>query len=42
MRLYFAGEMDFGGAPMRLPEKPEKRKKCCKCGKRVEAGEPTE
>ncbi len=24
IRLYFAGEMDFGGAPMRLPERPER------------------
>lgn len=37
MRLYFAGEMDFGGAPARLPEKREKKKRC-KCG-RSEEGE---
>ena len=27
LRLYFVGEMDFGGAPMRLPEKPDKQAK---------------
>jgi hypothetical protein len=36
MRLYFAGEMDFGGAPMRLPEgcEQEARTEDAKRGKR--------
>jgi hypothetical protein len=33
VRLYFAGEMDFGGAPMRVPDKrpKDKKRKRCKC-----------
>ena len=37
MRLYFVGEMDFGGAPVRRPEKPEKARdaKLCKTCKQA-------
>lgn len=34
VRLYFAGEMDFGGAPMRTPEPDDRRCDEEKSGKR--------
>jgi hypothetical protein len=53
MRLYFAGEMDFGGAPMRLPDPPAtpptpepdapaKEGKLCKACRKARKGDKDE